>query len=61
MARPDREQRVESLRSDAPPPRRDDRRRRRDEDDDDEVVIGFGDHIPAFLLRRARPVATPEA
>ena len=50
-----------SLRSDAPPPRRDDRRRRRDEDDDDEVVIGFGDHIPAFLLRRARPVATPEA
>jgi superfamily II DNA/RNA helicase len=61
MVRPDREQRVESLRSDAPPPRRDDRRRRRDEDDDDEVVIGFGDHIPAFLLRRARPVATPEA
>jgi superfamily II DNA/RNA helicase len=59
-ARPDREQRVESMRSDAPP-RRDDRRRRRDEDDDDEVVIGFGDHIPAFLLRRARPVATPEA
>ena len=31
------------------------------EDDDDEVVIGFGDHIPAFLLRRARPVANPEA
>jgi superfamily II DNA/RNA helicase len=60
-ARPDREQRVEAMRSDAPPPRRDDRRRRRDEDDDDEVVIGFGDHIPAFLLRRARPVANPEA
>jgi superfamily II DNA/RNA helicase len=34
--------------------RRDDRRRRRDEDDD-EVVVGFGDHVPAFVLRRARP------
>ncbi|QQP91417.1 DEAD/DEAH box helicase [Skermanella sp. TT6] len=60
-ARPDREQRAESMRSDAPRRDRDDRRRRREEDDDDEVVIGFGDHIPAFLLRRARPVATPEA
>ena len=59
--RPDREQRAESMRSDAPRRDRDDRRRRREEDDDDEVVIGFGDHIPAFLLRRARPVATPEA
>ncbi|HSK40448.1 MAG TPA: DEAD/DEAH box helicase [Arenibaculum sp.] len=36
--------------------RRDDRRRRRDEDED-EVVVGFGDHVPAFVLRRARPSA----
>jgi hypothetical protein len=31
------------------------RRRRRHEDDDDVSVVGFGDHIPAFLLRAARP------
>ncbi|CAK0773341.1 ATP-dependent RNA helicase RhlE [Azospirillaceae bacterium] len=30
-------------------------RRRRDEDDYDEPVIGFGDHMPAFLMRPARP------
>ncbi|WP_158046159.1 DEAD/DEAH box helicase [Skermanella pratensis] len=60
-ARPDREQRAEGMRSDPPRRDRDDRRRRRDDDDDDEVVIGFGDHVPAFLLRRARPIATPEA
>ncbi|MBP2227200.1 superfamily II DNA/RNA helicase [Azospirillum agricola] len=39
-------------------PRRDrdrDRRRRRDDDDDDVSVIGFGDHMPAFMLRSARP------
>ncbi|NYZ12021.1 DEAD/DEAH box helicase [Azospirillum sp. RWY-5-1] len=42
------------------PPRRDrDRRRRRDEDDDDEPVVGFGDHVPAFLLRAARPRPEP--
>lgn len=41
-------------------PRRDrdrdrNRPRRRDDDDDDGVVIGFGDHMPAFMLRSARP------
>ncbi|MDR3514989.1 MAG: DEAD/DEAH box helicase [Azospirillaceae bacterium] len=38
-----------------PERRRDEPRRRRREDDDDEAVVGFGDHMPAFLLRRARP------
>ncbi|BAI72275.1 ATP-dependent RNA helicase [Azospirillum sp. B510] len=45
-------------------PRRDrdrDRRRRRDDDDDDVVVIGFGDHMPAFMLRSARPRPSAEA
>ncbi|CAO3422029.1 DEAD/DEAH box helicase [Azospirillum endophyticum] len=44
-------------------PRRDrdrDRRRRRDEDDDDVPVIGFGDHMPAFMLRSARPRPSTE-
>ncbi|HYD30789.1 MAG TPA: DEAD/DEAH box helicase [Azospirillaceae bacterium] len=37
-------------------PRGEPRRRRRDDDDRDELpVIGFGDHVPAFLLRPARP------
>ncbi len=31
------------------------RRRRRYEDDDDRPVVGFGDHMPAFLMRPARP------
>ncbi|KAA0598686.1 superfamily II DNA/RNA helicase [Azospirillum lipoferum] len=46
-------------------PRRDrdrgDRRRRRDDDDDDVQVIGFGDHMPAFMLRSARPRPSTEA
>ena len=51
---------MESQRSD---PRRDrdrdrDRRRRRDDEDDDTPVIGFGDHMPAFMLRSARPRPT---
>lgn len=39
-----------------PEPRRDrDRdRRRRNDDDDDVAVIGFGDHIPPFMLRAGR-------
>jgi len=46
-------------------PRRDrdrggDRRRRRDDDDDDVSVIGFGDHMPAFMLRSARPRPSAE-
>lgn len=44
-------------------PRRDrdrDRRRRRDEDEDDAPVIGFGDHMPAFMLRSARRPAPAE-
>ncbi|GAA4258159.1 DEAD/DEAH box helicase [Azospirillum formosense] len=44
-------------------PRRDrdrDRRRRRDEDEDDTPVIGFGDHMPAFMLRSARRPAPAE-
>jgi superfamily II DNA/RNA helicase len=60
-ARLEREQRVDVMRSEPPRRDRDDRRRRREEDDDDEVVIGFGDHVPAFLLRRARPLSAPEA
>ena len=31
------------------------RRRRRYDDDDDVAVVGFGDHMPAFLMRPARP------
>ncbi|WP_454016717.1 DEAD/DEAH box helicase [Azospirillum sp. Marseille-Q6669] len=45
-------------------PRRDrdrDRRRRRDEDEDDTPVIGFGDHMPAFMLRSARRPAPVES
>ncbi|QJE72641.1 DEAD/DEAH box helicase [Aerophototrophica crusticola] len=35
---------------------REDRRRRREEQDEDRVpVIGFGDDVPAFILRAARP------
>jgi len=33
------------------------RRRSRDDHDDGPAVIGFGDHIPAFLLRPSRPPA----
>jgi superfamily II DNA/RNA helicase len=51
--RPDR-QRDDRMRDDR---QRDDRRRRRDEDEIDEVVLGFGDHVPAFMTRRARPLA----
>ena len=46
--------------ADAPPaqPRRSSRGRRRDDRDDpqdrDEPVVGLGDHVPAFLLRRPR-------
>ncbi len=36
------------------------RSRRRDEDDDDGVIIGFGDHMPAFMLRSARPRVVTE-
>ncbi len=38
-----------------------DRRRRRDEDDD-VPVVGFGDHMPAFMQRlaRPRPASAPE-
>ncbi len=42
---------------------RDRGRRRRDDDDDDTPVIGFGDHMPAFMLRsarRPRPVESAE-
>jgi superfamily II DNA/RNA helicase len=54
--RPERERDIrEPVRRDRD---RDDRRRRREDDEPDEVVIGFGYHIPAFLLRRARPAAT---
>ncbi|WP_448187555.1 DEAD/DEAH box helicase [Azospirillum sp. sgz301742] len=35
-----------------------DRRRRRDEDDD-VPVVGFGDHMPAFMQRLARPRPAP--
>ena len=31
------------------------RRRRRYDEDDDQPVLGFGDHMPAFLMRPARP------
>jgi superfamily II DNA/RNA helicase len=33
------------------------RRHRRDEDDDNEKIIGFGDHLPAFLARPVRIAA----
>ncbi|MGQ9366079.1 DEAD/DEAH box helicase [Azospirillum sp. A39] len=52
----------------APPPRSEgpvrrerDRRRRRDEDEDeDAAVLGFGDHLPAFMLAPTRRRALPE-
>jgi superfamily II DNA/RNA helicase len=47
-----------------PPPRSSSespRRRRRYEEDDDLPVVGFGDHMPAFLMRPARPNRDPEA
>ena len=37
------------------------RRRRRFEDDDDRSVVGFGDHMPAFLLRAVRRSPEPES
>lgn len=50
-------------RSEAPRNDRDrDRSRRRRDDDDDVAVVGFGDHMPAFMMRtgrRVRPAAPP--
>jgi superfamily II DNA/RNA helicase len=40
---------------------RGDRRRPRYDDEDDRPVVGFGDHMPAFLMRPARPNRDPEA
>ncbi|PGH53944.1 DNA helicase [Azospirillum palustre] len=54
---------AESRRSSEPRRDRDrdrDRRRRRDDEDDDVPVIGFGDHMPAFMLRSARPRPSSE-
>ncbi|WP_029008054.1 DEAD/DEAH box helicase [Azospirillum halopraeferens] len=49
-------------RSEGPPRRERDRRRRRDEDDDDDSpVIGFGDHLPAFMLAPTRMRSAPES
>ncbi len=36
------------------------RRRRRFDDDDDRPVVGFGDHMPAFLLRAVRVSPEPD-
>jgi superfamily II DNA/RNA helicase len=52
------------LRADArvkPDRQRDDRRRRREDDEPDDAVLGFGDHVPAFMMRRARPASGPAA
>ncbi|TWB16752.1 superfamily II DNA/RNA helicase [Nitrospirillum amazonense] len=52
--------RSEGGRADARPPRQDDRgepRRRWRDEDDGPTVVGFGDDVPAFMLRVARPVA----
>ena len=38
----------------------DQRRRRRFEDDDDRSVVGFGDHMPAFVMRAVRRSPDPE-
>ncbi|MEI6559435.1 MAG: DEAD/DEAH box helicase [Rhodospirillaceae bacterium] len=38
----------------------DQRRRRRFDEDDDRSVVGFGDHMPAFLMRAVRPRPDPE-
>ncbi len=42
-------------------PEPDQRRRRRFEEDDDRSVVGFGDHVPAFLLRAVRRSPDPES
>ncbi len=42
------------------PPREMRRRRRDDDDQADEKVIGFGDHIPAFMIRPARVTSDRE-
>ncbi|MEA1676562.1 DEAD/DEAH box helicase [Nitrospirillum sp. BR 11163] len=52
--------RGDSGRNDTRPPRQDDRgepRRRWRDEDDGPTVVGFGDDVPAFMLRVARPVA----
>ncbi|TWB63339.1 DEAD/DEAH box helicase [Nitrospirillum viridazoti] len=52
--------RSEGGRNDTRPPRQDDRgepRRRWRDEDDGPTVVGFGDDVPAFMLRVARPVA----
>ncbi|ACI98780.1 DEAD/DEAH box helicase [Rhodospirillum centenum] len=54
--RPVREDRPREDRRSRFADRGEDRRRRRDEDDDRTPVIGFGDDVPAFILRAARPV-----
>ncbi|HZH27145.1 MAG TPA: DEAD/DEAH box helicase [Azospirillaceae bacterium] len=41
--------------------RRRDNDRRHHDDDRAEPVVGFGDHLPAFMLRRVRPTASEEA
>ncbi|WP_431856363.1 DEAD/DEAH box helicase [Azospirillum sp.] len=38
-----------------------DRDRRRREEEDDVPVVGFGDHMPAFMQRLARPRPAPES
>jgi len=57
--RPDRSGEGRPDRSESPRRDRDDRRdrrpRREDRDDDLVPVLGFGDHVPAFILRIARP------
>ncbi len=40
---------------------RNDRRPRRDDHDDGPAVIGFGDHMPSFLLRSVRPSTASKA
>jgi len=52
--RPPREDR-RAMRDDRRPPRDDRRRRHEDDADDRTPVVGFGDDVPAFILRAARP------
>jgi superfamily II DNA/RNA helicase len=53
--RPERQERAER------PERNDRNNRRRFHEDDGPSVIGFGDHVPAFIARAGRPRKTREA
>jgi superfamily II DNA/RNA helicase len=59
--RPERQERPERNDRAERPERNDRNNRRRFHEDDGPSVIGFGDHVPAFIARAGRPRKTREA